>query len=72
MFARNVFTRNYSPPWHNKIENDKKKLFKEEIILGNCRGHDTIIIFFHFDGFYEQFYGFNGFCCLKLITLDKK
>ena len=38
----------------NFIELDKKKLLKGKIIFGHCRGHDTIIIFFHFEGFYEQ------------------
>ena len=31
------------------LDPDKKR---EEIFLRHCRGHDTLIICFHFDGFY--------------------
>ena len=39
---------------NNLIEPDKNKLLKGEIILTHCRGHDTILIFFLFEGFHDQ------------------
>ena len=39
---------------NNLIELNKKNNLKEEIIFGHCKGHDTIIFFFNFEGFYEQ------------------
>lgn len=39
---------------NNLIEPNKKNNLKEEIIFGHCKGHDTIIFFFNFEGFYEQ------------------
>ena len=36
-----------------KKEKKKKKL-KREIISTHCRGHDTIMIHFLFEGFYDQ------------------
>ena len=53
------------------IENNKKKVLNGEIILTHCRGYDTILIFFRFEGFHEQDirllsrnYGFIGCCFL--------
>ena len=33
--------------------NDKSKYLKDEIVIGHCKGHDCIFLFFIFDGFYD-------------------
>ena len=39
---------------NNLMEHNKKKFLKGEIIFTHCRGHDTIMIHFLFEGFYDQ------------------
>ena len=34
--------------------NEKRKYLKEEIKVGHSKGHDSIILFFDFEGFYEN------------------
>ena len=36
------------------MEHNKKKFLKGEIIFRHCRGHDTIITVFCFEGFYDE------------------
>ena len=43
----------------NLLDPDKKKLIRGEIFLRHCRGHDTLIICFHFDGFLYDACSFN-------------
>lgn len=60
MFDRNVFKRFCK----NRNSNSKITLInflghksqqlKGEITIGHCKGHDCIILFFNFDGFYDN------------------
>ena len=62
MFVENIFKKRYKKRHivtncireNNLIEHNKIKLLKGEIILTHCRVHDTIMIFFCFEGFHEQ------------------
>ena len=60
MFIRKICkkTPRYLSPNHilenDAIDSNKNFFLMGNIIFGNCRGHDTITIFFHFEGFYEQ------------------
>ena len=62
MFVENIFKKRHKKRHivtnrireNNLIEHNKIKLLKGEIILTHCRGHDTIMIFFCFEGFHEQ------------------
>lgn len=38
----------------NLLDSDKKMLIKGEIFLRHCKGHDALIIYFDFDGFYTH------------------
>ena len=38
----------------NLIGDKRDKHLEGEIIIGHCRGHNTIILFFHIKGFSEQ------------------
>ena len=60
MFNQKILKKksNYCPPRHlttnNLIDLDKRKHLKGEIYLAHCKGHDTIILIFYFNGFYDQ------------------
>ena len=60
MFIREIFKKRRRHITTNRIReidligNNRNKLLKGEIIFGHCRGHDTLIVFFHFKGFHEQ------------------
>ena len=62
MFVENIFKNRHKKRHivtnrireNNLIEHNKIKLLKGKIILTHCRGHDTIMIFFCFEGFHEQ------------------
>ena len=44
---------------------DKSKYLKGEIIIGKCKGHDCIILFFNFDGFcdnHTRLFSKNFYC----------
>ena len=58
---RRVFGRkknSYSLPPHATLNNsilaDKRKHFKGEINLVYCRGHNSIMLLFYFEGFYDN------------------
>lgn len=34
------------------LVNKKLKYLKGDIVIGHCKGHNCIILFFHFEGFY--------------------
>ena len=55
-FFKKVKTSCYQPNSRKQFyrARQKKKILKGKIMFGHCRGHDTIIIFFHFEGLYEQ------------------
>ena len=60
MFVRKIFIGMRKSDVSNRIRTfnligDKRDKYLEgEITIGRCRGHETIIIFFHFKRFYEQ------------------
>ena len=60
MFIRKIFKKGRKSNTSNRIRTiyllgDKRdKYLKGEIIIGHCRGHDTITLFFHIRGFYKQ------------------
>ena len=60
MFIRKFFKRERKPSTSNQtgtinlIVDKRDKYLKGEIIIGHCRGHATIILFFHIKGFYKQ------------------
>ena len=57
MFVRKIFKERTKSDISNRITTfnligDKRdKYLKGEIIIGDCRGHDTITTFFHLKGF---------------------
>ena len=60
MIMREIFKRRRKPNTSNRIRTinllgDKiDKFLKGEIIIGHCRGHDTIISFCHIRGFLSK------------------
>ena len=57
MIMRKIFKRGRKPNTSNTINllGDKTdKFLKGEIIIGHCRGRDTIILFFHIRGFLSK------------------
>ena len=60
MFNRNTFKKlrkNRAPNNATLINflDDKSKYFKGKIIIGHCKGHDCIMLFFYFDGCYDNY-----------------
>ena len=59
MFCRNIFKRKRRDRFCSSTQSinllgDKSKHVKGKIVIGQCRGHDCIIIFFEFKGFHEN------------------
>ena len=73
MFDRGLFKNNRRHRFSGPVKaidllNEKSKYLKGDIVIGHCKGHDRIILFFHFEGFYENHRRFFP----KTFTLDKK
>ena len=59
MFNRNTFKKFRKNRAPNNVTliiflDDKSKHLNGEIIIGHCKGHDCIILFFNFDSFYDN------------------
>ena len=59
MFNRGLFKKNWRARFSGPVNtidllNEKLKYLKGDIVIGHCKGHDYIILFFHIEGFYDK------------------